>query len=108
MKGIVLIVVLAIVVEALVEYGKSLIAGFKTGGWKAPVVQLVAMAVAVLLCFAANADLFTVLGVEFSAPWIGTLLTGTFASRGSNYISDLIGKMKSGKVPGAATDSDEG
>lgn len=108
MKGIVLIVVLAIVVEALVEYGKSLIAGFKTGGWKAPAVQLVAMAVAVLLCFAANADLFTVLGVEFSAPWIGTLLTGIFASRGSNYISDLIGKLQAGKVPGAAPDGDEG
>lgn len=99
MKGIVLIIALAIVVEALVEYGKSLLEAFRSGGWKAPAVQLVAMVVAVLLCFAAGANLFAVLGVEFSAPWIGTLLTGIFASRGSNYVSDLIGKIRE-KVSG--------
>ena len=94
MKGIALIVVLAIVVEALVEYGKSLLEAFRSGGWKAPVVQLIAMAVAVLLCFAAGADMFAVLDVEFSAPWIGVLLTGIFASRGSNYVNDMIGKIR--------------
>ena len=94
MKGIALIVVLAIVVEALVEYGKSLLEAFRSGGWKAPVVQLIAMAVAVLLCFASGADMFSVLDVEFSAPWIGVLLTGIFASRGSNYVNDMIGKIR--------------
>ena len=42
----------------------------------------------------AGADLFAVLGVEFAVPWIGTLLTGIFASRGSNYVNDLIGKIR--------------
>ena len=41
-----------------------------------------------------GADMFAVLGVEFSAPWIGVLLTGVFASRGSNYVNDLIGKIR--------------
>ncbi len=53
-----------------------------------------ALLAAVLLCFAAGADLFAVLGVEFAVPWIGTLLTGIFASRGSNYVNDLIGKIR--------------
>ena len=43
MKGIVLIVVLAIVVEALVEYGKSLVTACRSGGWKAIVLQLMAL-----------------------------------------------------------------
>lgn len=94
MKGIVLIVVLAIVVEALVEYGKSFLEACHSGGWRAIVLQLVALLAAVLLCFAAGADLFNTLGVEFAAPWIGTLLTGIFASRGSNYVNDLIGKIR--------------
>ncbi len=94
MKGIVLILVLAIVVEALVEYGKSLVTACRSGGWKAIALQLAAMLAAVLLCFAAGADLFAVLGVEFAVPWIGTLLTGIFASRGSNYVNDLIGKIR--------------
>lgn len=94
MEGIVLIVVLAIVVEALVEYGKSLATACRSGGWRAIVLQLVALLAAVLLCFAAGADLFAVLGVEFAVPWIGTLLTGIFASRGSNYVNDLIGKIR--------------
>ena len=94
MKGIVLIVVLAIVVEALVEYGKSFLEACHSGGWRAIVLQLVALLAAVLLCFAAGADLFAVLGVEFAVPWIGTLLTGIFASRGSNYVNDLIGKIR--------------
>ena len=94
MKGIVLIVVLAIVVEALVEYSKSLVTACRSGGWKAIVLQLMALLAAVLLCFAAGADLFSVLGVEFAVPWIGTLLTGIFASRGSNYVNDRIGKIR--------------
>lgn len=94
MKGILLIIVLAIVVEALVEYGKSLAAACRNGGWRSVALQLAAMAVAVLLCFAAGADLFAVLGVELAAPWVGILLTGIFASRGSNYMNDFISKIR--------------
>lgn len=94
MKGTILVIVMAVIVEALVEYGKSLVTACKEGGWKSVILQLIAMVVAILLCFAADANLFTVLGVEFTAPWIGTLLTGVFASRGSNYVSDFIGKLR--------------
>ena len=47
-----------------------------------------------LLCFAVGADFYTALGVEFAFPWVGTLLTGIFASRGANFVSDLIGRLR--------------
>lgn len=34
------------------------------------------------------------LGVAFAVPWVGTVLTGIFASRGSNYISDLAKRLQ--------------
>ena len=95
MKGIILVIVLAIIVEALIEYIKSVAKAFTKDAWKTAVTQITAAVIAVVLCLCTGADLFAVLGVEFTAPWIGTVLTGIFASRGSNYVSDLISKLQS-------------
>ena len=94
MEGIVLILALAVIVEAAVEYIKSVVKMFTEKDFKTGFTQLAAAAVAVLLCFAAGADLFAALGLEFAAPWIGTVLTGLFASRGANYVSDLLKKLQ--------------
>lgn len=48
----------------------------------------------VLLCLAVGADVYSALGVAFAVPWVGTALTGIFASRGSNYISDLAKRLQ--------------
>lgn len=93
MEGITLIIVLAIITEALVEYGKSIGKAFAGNDIKTAITQLVAIAVSVLLCFAAGADLFQVVGITFAWPWIGVVLTGILGSRGANYLSDLIAKI---------------
>jgi len=93
MEGITLILVLAIVTEALVEYGKSIGKAIAGKDIKAAVTQVAAILTSVLLCFAAGADLFQVVGIDFAWPWIGTTLTGILGSRGANYLSDLIGKI---------------
>ena len=93
MEGITLIVVLAIVTEALIEYGKSIGKAFAGNDIKTAVTQLVAIAASVLLCFAAGADLFQVVGISFAWPWVGTVLTGILGSRGANYLSDFISKI---------------
>lgn len=93
MEGIVLIIVLAIITEALVEYGKSIGKAFAGNDIKTAVTQLVAIVVSVLLCFAAGADLFRVVGINFAWPWVGVVLTGILGSRGANYLSDLITKI---------------
>ena len=95
MKGILLIVVIAVIVEAVVEYAKSVYNLIAQRDFKTILLQAAAIAVAVLLCFSANADLFSALDIRFSHAGVGVLLTGIFASRGANYVSDLIGKLQS-------------
>ncbi len=94
MTGIVLIIVLAIVVEAFIEYGKSIGKAFIDGEWKTAVTQLIAIAVAVAMCIATAADLFAVVGLVFAWPWLGTVLTGILISRGANYVSDFVKRLQ--------------
>ena len=94
MTGIILITTLAIVTEAMIEYGKGIGKAIQGKDVKAVITQLVAVVVSVLLCFAADADLFQVLGIAFSHSWIGILLTGILGSRGANYVSDFVSKLQ--------------
>lgn len=98
MKGIVLIVVLAVVVEAFIEYVKTIAKAVKEGGWKTAVTQLTAIALGVLLCFMTGGDLFEVVGIAFIWPWLGIFLTGILISRGANYVSDFIKRLQSVKT----------
>lgn len=93
MEGITLIIALAIVTEALVEYVKSIGKALIGGDKKTAITQISAIVVSVLLCFAAGADLFQVAGIEFAVPWVGVLLTGILGSRGANYLSDFVKKL---------------
>ena len=87
-----IIIVLAITIEALIEYAKEIIKG--EIAW----AQVGAIGVAILLAIAANADLYEVGGIEFNIPYLGMILTGIFLSRGSNYVSDLIGKFRGARA----------
>lgn len=97
MDGIVLIITLAIIVEALVEYGKSIGKAVAGEGWKTAITQIVAIVVSVCLCFASGADLFTAIGIAFVWDWIGIVLTGVIISRGANYVSDFIARLHTNK-----------
>ena len=97
MDKLALIVMLAVTVEALVEYGKSIVKAFADRQAKTAVTQIMAVIVSVLLCFAAGADMYAAIGVSLAYPWIGVLLTGIFASRGANFVSDLAGKLLAGR-----------
>lgn len=91
---LVTILILAITVEALIEYGKLIFQ--KQINWK----QLVALVIGVLLAVAANVDLFAVVGVTFIVPYVGVVLTGIIFSRGANYVADflkMIQGIKSGQ-----------
>ena len=94
MTGIVLILVLAIIIEAFVEYGKNIGKAFVIGEWKTAVTQLVAGALGVMICLATGADLFAEIGVVFAVPWLGVVLTGILISRGANYVSDFVKRLQ--------------
>lgn len=83
MQGLVLIVALGILIEALTEYGKQVV--------RQPVL-IITVGLGVLIAMLFNARLFSHLGMEVNA-FADIVLTGVIASRGSNYIYDLVGKM---------------
>ena len=62
MQGILLILALAVTVEAVVEYVKSIVKMFTEKDYRTAITQLSAAAIAIALCFAAGADLYAALG----------------------------------------------
>lgn len=94
MQTILLAIVMAVTVEALIEYVKQIAKALSSGEIKAAATQVVSILLGVLLCLAVGADVYGALGVAFAVPWVGTVLTGIFASRGSNYISDLAKRLQ--------------
>ena len=94
MNRTVLVLMMAVTVEALIEYAKTFGKAIIEKQWKTAATQAGAVALGVLLCFGVGADFYAALGVNFNVVWIGTALTGVFASRGANYVSDLVKKLQ--------------
>ena len=94
MNMIVLVLMMAVTVEALIEYAKTFGKAITEKQWKTAATQAGAVALGVLLCFGVGADFYAALGVNFNVAWLGIALTGVFASRGANYVSDLVKKLQ--------------
>ena len=102
MTAIMLMLVLAVTVEALVQYSKTVIYMVAARDYKTAITQLGALLASVALCVLAGADIYAALGVSFGAAGgspIGAVLTGAFASRGANYAADMVKALQ-----GAAKD----
>lgn len=102
MSNLMLVVMLAVIAEGLVEYGKSLVKAVSTRHWKCLITQLCALTVSIVLCFISSTNLFVMIGLQFRWAWVGTLLTGIFASRGANYVNSLISRLEGADKPPAA------
>jgi hypothetical protein len=81
------IIILAITLEALIEYVKLIVVDKKIV-WK----QIVSIALGVALSCTSQVNLFDG-RVEFITPWIGIVLTGVIFSRGSNYVADFLKRI---------------
>lgn len=90
--NIAVIIAVAILIEGLVEYGKNIANMFYDGDKKTAITQIVTIVVGIGLAFAFNANMFVPLGLSVNN-YVGMVLTGIVMSRGSNYVSDLIGKI---------------
>lgn len=103
MNSVALMIMVAIVLEALVEYGKSIGTMFDKRKYKTAVTQIITILLGVGLAFAFNLQLFNGVmsniytGLSIN-PVIDTILTGILFSRGSNYFSDLISKLTGQKT----------
>lgn len=94
MQGVVLALIMAVIVKAVVDYGKIIVSAFASGKWITAVTHLISIALGIGLCLAADADLFAFMDVHFRFPWLGVVLTGVIISRGTAYVSDFVGKMQ--------------
>ena len=94
MDMITLAIMMAVTVEGTVEICKSIVRAFVSSDIKTAVTQAAALGISIALCLAAGADAYAALGVEFHIPFLGMVLTGILASRGSNYISDFVKQLQ--------------
>lgn len=93
METIALLIAVAVLVEGLVEYVKTIVKVFTEGDVKTGITQLCAVAIGILLALITNANLFTALSIDVAHSWVGCVLTGILISRGSNYLSDLLHRL---------------
>ena len=94
MKSIGLAIVVAVIVEALVEYGQTIYDMVEGCEYKKAIKQGVAIIVAILFSFELKVTLLTwLMSGNFDvtvSPTFDMIVSGIFMSRGANYLSDLI------------------
>lgn len=94
MKTIGLAIVVAVIVEALVEYGQTIYDMVAEYEYKKAIKQGVAIAVAILFSFQLKVTLLTWLMADTFvvsiSPVFDMIVSGIFMSRGANYLSDFI------------------
>lgn len=99
MKTIALIIMVAIVLEALIEYIKTIMHMVENGDYKTAITQGITILLGVGLAFAFHLELFNMgmseiyEGLRINST-LDMVLTGVLFSRGSNYFSDLISKLQ--------------
>ena len=98
MKTIAMIIMVAIVLEALVEYVKTIIHMLEEAEYKTAITQGVTIVLGIFLSFAFHTELFNGAlseiyeGLKIN-PALDMILTGILFSRGSNYFSDFISRL---------------
>ena len=97
MEGFTLVTSVAILLEGLVEYAKTVIDLFEKGERKTAIIQAFTIVGGILLALIFNLSLFHSLNMVVD-PLADHILTGIVISRGSNYVSDLIGRIAGQKV----------
>lgn len=86
------IVLVSILVEAIWENCKMV--------WKDKKINvnmLGALILSIVICLTANINIFNIIGIELSIPYLGGFLTGIIVSRGANFVNDLFTKLQGGK-----------
>ena len=98
MKTIALIIMVSIVLEALIEYVKTIYTMIDNKEYKTAITQGISIVLGIGLAFIFNLHLFNDAMSEFYEglyinPTIDIILTGILFSRGANYFSDLVSKL---------------
>lgn len=96
-EAIGIVLMLAMVVEALVEVIKSWVPGAVVPPeWLWPVTSA---ALAIALCILAEVDVVEIAGITLHVPAVGEVMTGVLISRGASFVHDLWGKFTEKPLP---------
>lgn len=83
------LIIVAILIEAIWENLKMI--------WKDRKISLNTIGVlviSIIVCLLAKIDIFPIVGLSLSIPFVGSGLTGIIVSRGANFVNDLFEKLK--------------
>jgi hypothetical protein len=80
------LVIVAFFVESLIQTIKPIYD--KEKGWNSD--ALLALGIGILVCLLTSTDIFDQVGLPLLVPYVGSVLTGIMASRGSNIAHDLF------------------
>lgn len=80
--------VAAIAIEGLISWGQALFVDKKLQ-WQI----LVSLGLSFLLVFDLQLNLFTILSINETFPWVGICLTAVAISRGTNYFYEFYSKL---------------
>lgn len=83
------IIAISIVIEGIVEYAKM----FYSSANEVKISIVLSVVLSVVAAIGFELDVFAILGIASTIPYLGTVLTGIVIARGSNYIYDLLGKI---------------
>lgn len=85
------LVIIAVLVEAIWENIKRVYSDSKVD---TSVVG--SLGVSILVCVSTGADLFPLVNMPLSVPFLGSILTGIITARGANFVSDLFTRLNGG------------
>lgn len=82
------LLIVAILVEAIWENLKSIWDnGFNIN-------RIGSLILAMIICILTRLDLFAIVGISLSVPYVAYILTGIIVSRGANFVNDLFGRIR--------------
>lgn len=86
------IIIVAILIEAIWENLKMI---WQNG--KISVDKIGSLLISIVMCLLVNANVFSIVGLTISIPYIANIFTGIIISRGANVVHDLFEKIASKK-----------
>lgn len=99
MNDLILVIITAIVVQAVVQQIKNLVK-FHKGKWFKNIINLkvlASMIASFLVCLAYNVDLLALLGFTSAIPYVGAIITAIVVSGGSTLIHEIISQIREAK-----------
>lgn len=91
MEQITILIMVAILVEAISDWVKDLFSSQTR--WP----RLVALGISLIIVFTLQLDLFLLLRLEPAYPVVGGVLLSILVSRGANFVHDFLDRLRSWK-----------